>query len=464
MKEQKKTISVSYVYEGKSVEVKIETENLIIRSFREEDLDECISLYGDAKLTRYFDHGRPYSREEVIQLFKKGKQYFQAGKLLGLFSIFDKATLEFVGQVDIFPTSEPNTVEMGCILSRKFHNRGYALEAVKGLLIYLVDEINGIAAISNAQHPIHKVIATVHPRNRPSKKILEKLGMVLEKSGERFNAPRLWYSFYPRLPKTSDSRFFPAWNPEQYQEHSSPQQVAALSLLQKLNFSGNEDILDVGCGDGKITALLSQLVDKGHVVGIDISEKMIAYAKDKYKIENLNFEIKNAQEIFYEKDFDIIFSSFALQWLDEVDSFFNLARRALRNKGRLAATIPLNISLPLEKAMDLVMNSDKWKQYFLHIKSKHLRGENDYSLSLKKNNFVCLFFNPTTQEVTFQNRLQFENYVRQWFPYFRFIPISLQESFFQEIMNEYFLLEPLVDSMRVSYKFQRLDFIACDSL
>ena len=44
------------------------------------------------------------------------------------------------------------------------------------------------------------------------------------------------------------------WDPADYYEHSYPQYALALGLLERLQLTGNERILDVGCGDGKVTA------------------------------------------------------------------------------------------------------------------------------------------------------------------------------------------------------------------
>lgn len=70
------------------------------------------------------------------------------------------------------------------------------------------------------------------------------------------------------------------WEPEEYEISSSNQKKWGVELLSKLNFSGNEKVLDVGCGDGEITALIAKRVPHGFVVGIDSSEDMVYLAKE----------------------------------------------------------------------------------------------------------------------------------------------------------------------------------------
>ena len=61
------------------------------------------------------------------------------------------------------------------------------------------------------------------------------------------------------------------WNPVDYHRHSYPQYAFALGLLERLRLNGDERILDVGCGDGKVTAALAARVPRGSVLGIDAS-------------------------------------------------------------------------------------------------------------------------------------------------------------------------------------------------
>jgi trans-aconitate methyltransferase len=44
------------------------------------------------------------------------------------------------------------------------------------------------------------------------------------------------------------------WNPEEYAKNSNAQLQWAEQLRSHLDFKGSESVLDVGCGDGKITA------------------------------------------------------------------------------------------------------------------------------------------------------------------------------------------------------------------
>jgi len=68
------------------------------------------------------------------------------------------------------------------------------------------------------------------------------------------------------------------WNPADYQKSSSAQYNWAMALIADLLLDGDERILDIGCGDGRITAHLAGLVQNGCVRGIDLSPEMMRKA------------------------------------------------------------------------------------------------------------------------------------------------------------------------------------------
>jgi len=66
---------------------------------------------------------------------------------------------------------------------------------------------------------------------------------------------------------------------EKYKKASKHQKEWGNSLIGELTLKGHETILDLGCGDGRLTEQLAQLVPNGSVLGIDGSSGMIETAK-----------------------------------------------------------------------------------------------------------------------------------------------------------------------------------------
>lgn len=110
---------------------------------------------------------------------------------------------------------------------------------------------------------------------------------------------------------------------EKYKTASSHQKEWGQSLISQLSLQGNEQILDLGCGDGILTGRLAALVPDGKVLGIDSSIGMIKTAQ-KITMDNLEFIRMDISDLDFVNTFDVIFSNAALHWVKD-------HRRLLRN-------------------------------------------------------------------------------------------------------------------------------------
>lgn len=175
-------------------DVNASTERLYIRSYLSEDFGRCLDLYGDKEITKYFDHGQPRSPNEILDYVKeRGRRYFDQGQPFGLFSVFLKEKDSFIGQVDLVPTGIPGEVEIGWILRKEFQGQGYCSEAVFGFLLPLIDKIRKMGFQSNGV-VVNRVIATAHPENLASNRIIQKAGLSLYQTRLRYGGnPRNWY-------------------------------------------------------------------------------------------------------------------------------------------------------------------------------------------------------------------------------------------------------------------------------
>ena len=258
------------------------------------------------------------------------------------------------------------------------------------------------------------------------------------------------------------------WQAESYHQHSSAQRDAAEHLLQSIRLKGNERILDVGCGDGKITAALAKCVPVGCVIGVDISPEMINFAsktfgKDHYP--NLTFLCQDAQQFNCGTDLDIVFSSFALQWLPKPSLFIRCVNKSLKTSGYIAATIPLGISSELEAAINSVVALPDWSGYFKAFSSGwHFLTDEKYKQLLIEHEFVLRQFATISQKVIFPSREHFEKYIIQWLPHLNPLPQHLKQGFLEQIINKYLESSPILESGQVEFTFSRVDFIAEKSI
>ena len=114
-------------------------------------------------------------------------------------------------------------------------------------------------------------------------------------------------------------------------------------LVKAVAQSKPKRVLDVGCGTGSTTlAIARQLGPKGAAVGVDISEPMIALAKQRAERESAppRFVCADAQTYaFDDESFDMVVSRFGVMFFDDsVRAFANL-RRAAAPKADLKAIV-----------------------------------------------------------------------------------------------------------------------------
>jgi trans-aconitate methyltransferase len=129
------------------------------------------------------------------------------------------------------------------------------------------------------------------------------------------------------------------WDSEDYARHSAAQQEWALELLAKLDPRPGEQILDLGSGDGKVTAEIAARLPGGGVLGLDSSPEMVERARRAFPPErhpNLRFQLGDAAGLEFVERFDAVFSNAALHWLRDHLRVLRGVARALKPGGRLA--------------------------------------------------------------------------------------------------------------------------------
>jgi trans-aconitate 2-methyltransferase len=122
------------------------------------------------------------------------------------------------------------------------------------------------------------------------------------------------------------------WDAAEYVQRSGLQEAMADEVLSLLDLEGQERILDIGCGDGRITAAIAARVPESMVVGVDSSHAMISFASSRFGQSirpNVRFEIADARNLPFRDEFDLVVSFNALHWLREQDAPLRSIRLAM---------------------------------------------------------------------------------------------------------------------------------------
>jgi ribosomal-protein-alanine N-acetyltransferase len=142
----------------------IETERLIIREHLPSDWTDLYE-YLSLPETYIFEPGEPISIDQAKQLS------IEKSKERSFLPVILKSIQKMIGHL-YFNQIDPKeflTWEIGYIFNPKFHNHGFATEAVKAIIQYGFEQLHA-----------HKIVAHCNPKNIPSYRVLEKAGMLRE--------------------------------------------------------------------------------------------------------------------------------------------------------------------------------------------------------------------------------------------------------------------------------------------
>jgi trans-aconitate 2-methyltransferase len=129
------------------------------------------------------------------------------------------------------------------------------------------------------------------------------------------------------------------WDAETYHRVSDPQQEWGAEVLARLELSGEETVLDAGCGSGRVTRMLCERLPKGRVIGVDGSPSMIARAREELSEfgDRVELVVSDLLELAVPSPVDAIFSNAAFHWILEHQRLFDQLYACLRPGGVLEA-------------------------------------------------------------------------------------------------------------------------------
>ncbi len=150
--------------------VEVETDRLLLRPWRDEDLEPYARMCADPEVMRYIGGGTILDRgqsEAQISRFVRHRE--ERG--FGLWAIEERASGAFVGFVGLFhhddwPEGDHKT-EVGWRLGRPFWGRGLATEGARASLRYGFGKLG-----------LERIISIIHPANHASRRVAEKAGLI----------------------------------------------------------------------------------------------------------------------------------------------------------------------------------------------------------------------------------------------------------------------------------------------
>lgn len=133
------------------------------------------------------------------------------------------------------------------------------------------------------------------------------------------------------------------WDGASYDRISGPQEQLGRAVLARLELRGDETVLDAGCGSGRVTQALAELLPEGRVLAVDESESMVMAARERLAkapdgiAERVEVQVMDLLELEVPEPLDAILSTATFHWIDDHKLLFSRLHGALRPGGRLLA-------------------------------------------------------------------------------------------------------------------------------
>ena len=126
------------------------------------------------------------------------------------------------------------------------------------------------------------------------------------------------------------------WDAATYDRVSAPQLAWAREQLERLHLEGDEVVLDAGCGSGKVTALIAEMVPRGRVYGVDLAPSMVEHARAALG-ERATFFCQDLTALDLPEPVNAVFSNATFHWIPDHDALFAALHAAMAPGGRLVA-------------------------------------------------------------------------------------------------------------------------------
>lgn len=255
------------------------------------------------------------------------------------------------------------------------------------------------------------------------------------------------------------------WNPNDYITYLDLRTRPSRDLVQRIPTSPLR-IVDLGCGTGNSTGVCAQQWPTASIVGLDSSAEMIGAARSNYP--SGKWVVKDIAEWVYETadmdhEIDLIFSSAALQWVNDHARLFPRLLTKLAPGGVFACQMPAYDAIP-NRLMREMAASARWRSSFPNGRAEEWRSHSldfYYAILARSAKWLDLWATDYLQIMSSVDEIV------EWYkstglrPYLACIPDSEERrQFIEEYSSRLSALYPASEAGGLPFLFRRIFIIA----
>jgi len=254
------------------------------------------------------------------------------------------------------------------------------------------------------------------------------------------------------------------WNSLHYKQYLQAPEWKDFDLLGGLSIQGNEKIVDLCCGDGRLVAMLAQKIPQGKIIGIDISPSMIQHCQKEYHaIKNAEFILGDIENFLFAEQFEYIISFRSLHWIKEQQPLYHKLASLLKPEGKLMIQMAAKLPPLLATAIEALQSQPQWKPFFQNKSSRFFpQTESNMHLYLKNAGFRSIQTNMSIYTYRIPDSVMLINLLLCFIPHLLDLPEKEARYFAEEVAQFFYQSEEKNPNEEISIEFTQLNIRAED--
>jgi trans-aconitate methyltransferase len=264
----------------------------------------------------------------------------------------------------------------------------------------------------------------------------------------------------PPLPSPGAVR----WDAADYHANSTAQATWGREVHGRLDLGGTETVIDLGCGDGRLTAELSDRLPRGRAIGLDADPDMVAFARRTFPRANLAFVEGDVRTFDVSGALpgraDWIVSTACLHWVAEHAAVLRRCRDHLGPGGRMILQMGGRGNCAgLLEACAAVAEGPRWSAHFQRFTSPwHFHGPEEYRRWLPPAGFRLVRAELLDRTMVHDGREAFQGWMRAtWMPVLARLPEEHRPAFLAELVDRFLEAHPPDGEGRTRVPMVRLE-------
>ncbi len=240
------------------------------------------------------------------------------------------------------------------------------------------------------------------------------------------------------------------WDPSDYQVSSAVPHQWAADLIADLPLTGREAVLDIGCGDGEITAAIARMVPHGMVTGIDLSAGMVRSDSNQFPPEtnpNMVFLEADADTLPFSCEFDLVHSYGTLDRIADHRQVLAGIAEALRPGGRVVIRLGgTGTAHHIFRLLGDFIKKPEWSGYFTDYPWNYdFFDPARYRDWLTDAGLIPVRVDRTEEVIQYSSWECFYRWIQDtWLPWITRVPEGERSRFIREFIDTILLMYPAV--------------------